>query len=287
MSSNKQIKFITFSQEALRKQTRDSEQISKLNRFISISEINLKYLNENHQYYIDKKIELEQELVKLQNSISEFQLQIAKLNRQLDNAKSWNQKPDRDMSLDNQCKDFQAKALKSISVLHDNIAYLNNKIIECDYAGEIAIYNKWINNKPSQILQKWDNIIIQTIKDTESSIVDFYSVKGKEKQCTQLKTRVKLLQKRLTLLDQLSDQKQMASIMKEINFITARITTIELALETRKAVEARSDKLIQSKIYKEYLANEQREIENIYNDNKHNYYHRIYSNTGFLASYCN
>ena len=275
--TNINIKFTVPSPMEIKKSVRDTKQILNLKRRLMDSNEDTKWLDERQQRAIESKAKHEADLSKLLGEIDRLNLVSAKLERKLGNAKQWMAKPDRDTSKDSACLSFQQKATEAIEAIKNiHIPEIEATIKKCNYSGAVQWNEKYIRNKPTQVLQRIVNDCDTVVKRVESSIVDFYSIKGKEKHLLVLKTR---LTKPLKIDSELA--KHTVSDLS----LEQRIANIESALAFRKLVDSRPNGQVLSKLAQEYFNNEQLEIDAICQEEWLSYLDRVYFKGGMDAFY--
>lgn len=277
MTTNINIKFTVPSPMEVKKCVRDTKQMLNLKRRLMESAEDTKWLDERQQRAIESKAKYEADLAELLGKIDELKAKVAKLKRQLENAKKWMAKSDRDTSKDNKCLAFQKDAIEIIDAINNvEIPEIEAKIKKRNYDGVIQWNEKYIRNKPAQVLQRIINDCDTVVKRVESSVVDFHSIKGKEKHLLALKAR---LTKPLKIDSELS--KYSVSDLS----LEQRIANIESALAFRKLVDSRPNGQVLSKLAQEYFNNEQLEIDAICQEEWLNYLDRVYFKGGMDAFY--
>jgi len=266
-------KFNYPTQFELKKIIRDSEYINKLKEKISPSSSEeIEWIEQRQANSLKRKAEIEQQLNDKKQSIKELESTIKYLQRKLSNANRWIEKSDRDITKDKKCLAFQEKVKKLITeTLENHIPMINQQISKANYVGAINFHEKYIRNKPSQVLQRKMNDCNETIKKTENYLLEFCTIKGKEKHLERLKKKL--------------NNPKFTKFANEKQQITNRITQIESAIAFRKNVDKNPNNIIQDKLIEEYMTNETEELNQICNDEFDSYIDRIYFKGGFDIFY--
>lgn len=277
MTTNINIKFTVPSPMEIKKSVRDAKQIINLKRRLMEGSEDAKWLDERQQQFIESKLKHEANLAELLGEIDRLNVVSSRIERKLENAKQWMSKSNRNTEKDNKCLAFQKEASEAIEAIKNiHIPQIEATIKKRNYSGAIQWNEKYIRNKPTQVLQRIVNDCDNVVKRVESSIVDFYSIKGKEKHLLLLKTR---LTKPLKIDSELA--KHSVSDLS----LEQRIANIESALAFRKLVDSRPNGQVLSKLAQEYFNNEQLEIDAICQEEWLSYLDRVYFKGGMDAFY--
>ena len=289
---NIQSKFTCPTSVELKKTVRNIECVSKLKRNIENDETILGWLEDRHKRSSDRKCELLQMILENQKEIAKYEALSTKLNKKLANAKEWMLNSSHDVSKDEKCINFQLKAEQTIKQIHEEIIpLLKQSVKKRNLEGAIEYHEKYIRNKPQQVMQRLSNDAVDVVKKIESYIIDFYSVKCKTTHLAALKKRLESLSTaNTTNTTNTTATTNTANQIKtlppdSVNELIDRISKLESALAFRKTVDSRANGMIQTKLIQEYLENEQNEIIMICSDEYRKYINRLYFKSGIEAFY--
>lgn len=276
MTTNINIKFTVPSPIELKKAIRDHKKVLNLKRRLDIND-NTKWLEKKQQRCAINKEKHEAGLAELLNTIEDLKKHSIKIQRKLDNAKQWMTNVDRNIEKDDACLAFQQKAVELIEAIKNiHIPKIEATIKARNYTGAIQWNEKYIRNKPAQVIQRINNDCNEVIKRVEANLVDFYSIKCKEKHLLILKAR-------LTKTSKIDPELLKYNVL-DIT-LEQRIANIESALAFRKLVDSRANGQILGKLAQEYFANEQLEINAICEEEWLSYLDRVYFKGGMEAFY--
>lgn len=278
MTANINIKFTVPSPMELKKAIRDNKQILNLERRLKDFD-HIEWLEKKYQSHIDSNLKHENDLKSLKEEIVRLNKLSEQLRQKIIRAKEWMQKPTRNTDKDVACLSFQQNASEAINAIETvHIPEIERIIKVRNYDGAIKYNEKYIRNKPLQVVQRMNNDIADVLKKVESSVVDFHGVKGKEKHLLALKARLTKPQN--------IDPELLNKCVNNVSItLEQRIANIESAIAFRKLVDSRPNGQVLKKLAQEYFDNEQLEIDAICEEEWINYLNRVYFKGGMEAFY--